>query len=89
MHGGFHATVKLATSDFMHTPPAQRTPDVDPSLILCWASVADGDINRHWLTYVSCMLGTAAISQNIDCDHRPLHRTAKTDKNLDNLDERF
>ena len=39
-------------------PAAQQTRDVEPVLVLCWASVADGgpELDQHWVN-VSCLLG--------------------------------
>ena len=39
-------------------PAAEQTGGVEPGLVLCWASVADGGLewDQHWVN-VSCLLG--------------------------------
>ena len=39
-------------------PAAQQTRGIEPVLVLCWASVADGglELDQHWVN-VSCLLG--------------------------------
>ena len=40
------------------SPAAQQTRGVEPVLVLCWASYADGglELDQHWVN-VSCLLG--------------------------------
>ena len=42
----------------LHCLTAQQTRGVEPELILCWASIADGgpELDQHWVN-VSCLLG--------------------------------
>ena len=60
----FQEAVKLSRHCFISaTPPCEipdtwKTPDVDPMLLWCWASVADGGptLQQHWVS-VLCLLG--------------------------------